>query len=676
MQLQQGAILQKGKYKIDRLLGQGGFGITYLAFMKVEVQGSLGMITTELKVAVKEFFMKELCKRDPDTSLVSVPSSGSQGLVEKFRQKFIKEACNISMLHHPNIIKVLEVFEENGTAYYVMEYVDGVSINQKVNNQGALPLDEALHYFKQIASALDYIHQKKINHLDVKPANILLRNGDAVLIDFGLSKQYDDSGEQTSSTPVGVSIGYAPIEQSTQGGVKQFSASTDIYSLGATLYKMVTGKRPPDASEVMNEGLPSFPSIVGKEVVAAIQKAMSPGRRERPQNIKEFLKLFDLSVQEEVASKKGHKKTLLIYLFIGFCTICLPFMAWIYFSGKGQGKVPSTPTVFEGSIDTLQIDSVAIAPPVHPLEVNQPQQIIKEEPPITQVQRRSEPPRADVQRVTDEQQQLEEQRIVEEQKRLEEERIIEEQKRADEQKQADEKALQQANEQKRQLLIDEIYQNLIYVEGGSFMMGSSDSESLDWEKPVHKVTLNPFYLSKYEVTQELWRAVMGSNPSHFKGDQLPVEQVSWNDVHDFISKLNAQTGKLYRLPTEAEWEYAAKGGNRGKEYKYSGGNTIDIVAWYDANSANSTNPVGTKSINELGICDMSGNVWEWCSDWYGPYSSTVQTNPLGPSSGTNRVYRGGGWNSGAKNVRVSHRSFYAPDTRSATLGFRLACTTK
>ena len=307
MQLDQGAILQKGKYRIERVLGQGGFGITYLASMKIQVQGSLGMIDSEVKVAIKEFFMKDLCNRDASTLHVSVPSTGSKELVEKFLEKFIKEANNIAGLQHPNIIKVLEVFEENSTAYYVMEFIKDFSLKELVNESGTLPETDALEYIRQVASALDYIHQKRINHLDVKPANILLKNNkDAVLIDFGLAKQYDEAGEQTSSTPVGVSSGYAPVEQGKPGGIGQFSAPTDIYSLGATLYKLVTGKTPPDASDVVSDGLPELPSGISFNTVNAIRKAMEPNRRNRPQSIREFLDILEGNIDPEETKLKEH----------------------------------------------------------------------------------------------------------------------------------------------------------------------------------------------------------------------------------------------------------------------------------------------------------------------------------------------------------------------------------
>ena len=217
---------------------------------------------------------------------------------------------------------------------------------------------------------------------------------------------------------------------------------------------------------------------------------------------------------------------------------------------------------------------------------------------------------------------------------------------------------------------------MIAVDGGIFSMGATSEQGSDAdsnEKPVHSVTLSGYYIGETEVTQELWEAVMGSNPSYFSGDQKPVEEVSWNDCKEFITKLNNLTGKNFRLPTEAEWEYAARGGNKSKGYKYSGSNTIGNVAWYGDNSSETTHNVKTKSPNELGIYDMSGNVWEWCEDWYGDYSSGSQTNPTGPWSGSYRVYRGGSWNLSASYCRVSNRNNYSPSNSSSGLGFRVVC---
>ena len=217
---------------------------------------------------------------------------------------------------------------------------------------------------------------------------------------------------------------------------------------------------------------------------------------------------------------------------------------------------------------------------------------------------------------------------------------------------------------------DPLNHEMIFVEGGTFQMGSSSGESD--EKPVHSVTLSAFNMGKYEVTQVQWKAVMGNNPSSFSGcEDCPVERVSWNDVQDFIRKLNAQTGKNYRLPTEAEWEYAAKGGKSSKGYTYSGSNDLNSVAWTIDNSGRKTHAVGGKQANELGVCDMTGNVWEWCSDWYGTYNSYSETNPTGASSVQHRVLRGGSWNASAYYCRTADRNGGNPDIRYYYYGFRL-----
>ena len=216
--------------------------------------------------------------------------------------------------------------------------------------------------------------------------------------------------------------------------------------------------------------------------------------------------------------------------------------------------------------------------------------------------------------------------------------------------------------------------DMVKVEAGTFMMGATSEmqDPYDDEKSVHQVTLtNDYYMGKYEVTQALWKAVMGSNPSNFKGDYLPVEMVSWDDCQEFIGKLNSMTGRKFRLPTEAEWEYAARGGKKSRSCQYSGSSNIADVAWYKDNSGNKTHPVGTKQANELGFYDMTGNVWEWCQDWYYSYVSSSQTNPRGAVSGSYRVYRGGSWYYNARCCRSSYRYCAAPDCRYYYLGLRL-----
>lgn len=217
---------------------------------------------------------------------------------------------------------------------------------------------------------------------------------------------------------------------------------------------------------------------------------------------------------------------------------------------------------------------------------------------------------------------------------------------------------------------------MVHVQGGSFMMGAGPEQGGDeWnnEKPMHKVTLSHFAIAETEVTQALWTAIMGDNPSYRRGDNLPVEQISYQDGLDFIDKLNKATGRNFRMPTEAEWEYAARGGQKSKGYKFSGSNNLDEVANFADNSHGNTQPVGSKKSNEIGLYDMSGNVWEWCSDWFSEYTNEDLVNPIGPITGTERCLRGGSWYSISRYCRVTNRHYNDPDVRyDYYRGMRLA----
>ena len=282
--LRSNSTLQGGKYRIIKKLGQGGFGITYLAENTM----------LEGKVAIKEFFFKEYCERNELTCHVTVPTSNNRDTVQRFKQKFIKEAKTIFRLNHPNIVRILDVFEENDTAYYVMEYIEGESLSDMVTRRGAIPFAEAIGYVKAAAEALMYIHSKKINHLDIKPGNLMKRNddGEIVLIDFGVAKQYDLATSQgTTTTPVGISCGYSPTEQYRKNGVQTFSPQSDVYSLAATLFKLLTGNTPPEAMEIQDEGLPVAElqaKHIPSTVISAIAMAMK-GRHERTQSVELFI---------------------------------------------------------------------------------------------------------------------------------------------------------------------------------------------------------------------------------------------------------------------------------------------------------------------------------------------------------------------------------------------------
>lgn len=303
-------------YKIMDVLGQGTFGITYKA--KVEMKGALGRLDSNMYVAVKEFFMKEVNGRE--NSSVTSGSTSNGGLFYYYRDKFEREARNLSTLSHPNIVKVLEAFHANGTTYYSMEYIDGISLDKKIaqSPQGRMPLTEAIETLKQIGAAIAFMHSRNMLHLDVKPGNVMMRkDGTAVLIDFGLSKQYTSDGEPESSTKVGAGTpGYAPIEQASYHEGKGFPTMMDVYALGGTLFKMLTGQRPPEASEILNEGFPTDSLrqlFIPDNIVNSISKAMAPLKKDRWQTVDEFVKHLDEhgehSIYEDTSSENARSES-------------------------------------------------------------------------------------------------------------------------------------------------------------------------------------------------------------------------------------------------------------------------------------------------------------------------------------------------------------------------------
>lgn len=680
MELKTGASLQGGKYKIDKVLGKGGFGITYLAYQ----QG------LNRYVAVKEFFMSDYCNREESTCAVSIPSVGSREMVEKYKSKFVKEAQTIAELDNAHIVPIYDVFEENGTAYYVMKHIGGGSLSSLVKKGKAMPVDIALKYVRQVAEALAYCHERNIAHLDVKPGNILIQDGVAVLIDFGISKHYNEDGDQTSSTPIGISKGYAPLEQYKRGGVTTFSPVTDIYSLGAVLFRLVTGQTPPDADEVNEEGLPEFPSDIPQYVQDAITAAMQPKKKDRPQSVDDLLAMLveptvededseDTELTDEVdpseedsgsESEKAPAKSnnRLLYGAAGGLLAVVAIVLCILWGIDNSEKRKAAE-----SDQTQYLSLISSADRLSKVESSLPEAMaLYDSAAVFETQyagtrfsalfdqnalSSSSRVQSQIDSIAQVRQQAEKERLERERKeRAEKERIEREEA---------ERKRRETGYSNGILKVNGIEYPMVYVLGGSFMMGSDDSEAHYDEKPVHRVTLSSYRIGKYEVTQELWEAVMGNNPSNFKGARRPVENVSWDDCQTFVRKLNSLTGQTFKLPTEAQWEYAARGGNNSKGYKYAGSNVFNDVAWDEPNS------VGTKLPNELGLYDMTGNVWEWCDDWYDVYSSTALVNPTGPDTGLYRVMRWGGWDMTTIKTTITDRGFKSPELVYYSLGLRL-----
>ncbi|WP_251620329.1 SUMF1/EgtB/PvdO family nonheme iron enzyme [Odoribacter lunatus] len=836
--LHEGYLLKNSEYRIISSLGQGGFGITYLA----------EQLSLSRKVAIKEFFMKENCNRDENTSEVSVPSVGSRELVAKFRQKFLREARMIAKLDNLHIVKIHDVFEENGTAYYVMEYLDGGSLVDEVKHRGPMSEQKALGYIRQIASALDYLHGMNVLHFDIKPANILIGNaGQAMLIDFGISKHYDAGGSQTSSTPVGISNGYAPLEQYQQGEISTFTPATDIYALGATLYYLLLGQTPPSASEVNEEGGVALPAHLSASVRKAIEKAMAPRRRDRPQSVQEFLSLLDggrtvasevPEADEETKVNTGFKRdsssvpvssspkrNYHIGLWIALCSFIgigvlsflllmqgktsapippavptgtlkissIPSGAVLWLDGKNMEK--STPLTVENLSSgvhkvVLKLDGyedgvkeVAVSSSAHmDCNITLKKKVSSVEPPVVQsgtlkvsstpsgasiwidgkntgkttpkvLEDLSAGKHAVVLRLSGYQEFSKSVSVISSQRSdchvdlVKEPEVVRTGtlkvsstpsgasiwidgkntgkttpeilediavgshkivlKHDGYQDVAMQVSVSSGKRTECTVTLDEVTEpvkpsppqnytetalgvnmKMVYVASGSFMMGATSeqgSNAFDYEKPVHQVVLSGYYIGAYEVTQGQWEKVMGTSvtqqrdkansswPLYGVGSDYPMYYVSWDEAQAFCRELSRRTGKRYVLPTEAQWEYAARGGNRNEGTKYSGSDAVDVVVWYDSNSGSSTHPVGTKRPNALGLYDMSGNVWEWCADWYGSYPNMYQANPTGPSSGSRRVYRGGSWFNSAAGSRVSNRNDGTPSRRDGHRGFRVVC---
>jgi formylglycine-generating enzyme required for sulfatase activity len=531
MDLPQGYLLQD-RYRIEKVLGQGGFGITYLAYDQY----------LSRQVAIKELYISGSSTRSSDQTVQSVKLDGIP--FSDFKAKFLREARELAGIEHPHIVRVHDFFEANNTAYYTMGYVEGMNLQALVVKNGPLADDTAVNVITQLIDAVEALHQRKKLHRDLKPANVMISNQwKVVLIDFGTTRDFGDG--RTLSTVAMVSQGYSPLEQ--YGEQSLLDERSDIYALGATMYFLLTGRRPTSAPDRQVSGLVApyiLNASVQERLSQAVMQAMAMDASERFASVGEFRKALSAVLPGDTKPSESHH------------------------------------------VDPIQ----------------------------------------------------------------------------------------------------QLINNMILVKGGAFTMGCTSeqgSECWDWERPSHFVTVSSFLIGKYTVTQAQWRAVMGKNPERLynKGcDQCPVEGVSWEDVQTFIQILNSRTGMHFRLPTEAEWEYAARGGSQSRGFKYSGSNNINEVAWFESNakadnahgSRKTTRPVGQKKANELGIYDMSGNVWEWCNDWYTSYNIVESTNPMGPSSGSCRVRRGGSWSSNSRGCRVSVRSDSEPLYYDGDLGFRLA----
>lgn len=747
--LKVGTIL-RGIYRIDSYLSSGGFGNTYVATN----------IEFDERVAIKEFFMKGVTQRDDNQTTVSVSNTENSNSFLEQREKFKKEARRIRQLNNPHIVRVHDLFEENGTAYYVMDYVDGENLSDRLKRTGKpMTEDEVNQVLPQILDALKSIHDAGIWHLDLKPANIMVdKRGNVKLIDFGASKQLNaQKGGATTSTAISYTNGYAPREQMEQNYDK-FGPWTDIYALGATIYNLLTNKRPPlpsdiddDDSEDKHNAFP-FAKDVSNELKQLILRMTATNRLHRLQNVDEIIHLLgdrassekinpikegcmsnsaNESVEETIIEIKTHTnsteesprnsdksdqkverhiesnsntgkesnrwKWLIVpaLLIVG----CL-----IYVFTNNKGSIP----VID---DEFVTDTVAIYGPKYTVGSKDGWLSIKT------ILLTNDETRIDFEYVN----------------RYEQGgwcSIDEKTYLSDGVNQYKMKNAINIDIAPKQTMFSQQYQvlnftltfpplkrdikSIDFIEGtdgstwnlknicidtnyyshrdsiiramlntcfdqdaisGTFTMGNSGWEGTD---PQSKVTLSDYLISRYEVTQEQWECVMGNNPSYVKGKNKPVTNVSWEDCQSYIQELVRITGIPFQLPTEAQWEFAARGGKKAKGYSFAGSNNLNEVAWYSDNSNSTIHDVGQKKPNELGLYDMSGNVWEWCWDYYANYSAKNKKDPHGPEEGSDRINRGGSYNEKAKANNYGYSDFWVfarnadkPTASYTNVGLRL-----
>jgi formylglycine-generating enzyme required for sulfatase activity len=589
--------LLHGKYHIGRILGKGGFGITYLAWFN----------QLNIPIVIKECFSSEGASRK---GTIVVPYNPTE--FNYWKDKFLEEAQTLAQLPHANIVGVMDAFFENDTAYFVMPYYAGKTLADLLKARGRLSEEEAKNLFLPILDGLRQAHNKGILHRDIKPDNIYLTVTESggvnpILIDFGAARadiSPNTSNHQSSKYRI-FTPGFAPYEQyqsrNTQG------TWTDIYAVAATLYVAVTGINEKDLTTAVDRLADDQDPVrhaakfgISKPLADAIMKGMAIHAKDRSQTVEEWQKLLF----EKVPPPKS---------------------------------APHQPPVVR-----------AVVEPVSPAAA---------------VQERAIPKEAAVTR----------------------------------------KPLSRFL--KGPYVIGAVFVAImVYVFGGSnvapdftnsigmkfkrieagtFMMGSNDNDTNaeSDEKPLHRVNITKdFYMGQYEVTQGQWRAVMGTDPSHFKGDNLPVESVSWDDAQEFIKRLNAKEGtNRYRLPTEAEWEYAARAGTTTKWSFGDDESQLWRYGWFNGNSKGffgigeaQTHEVGKLKPNPWGLYDMHGNVWEWCSDWYDElyYTKSILRFPENTKS-SSYLLRGGSWHYIASSLRSASRLNYAPDYRDINLGFRL-----
>ena len=534
-------------------------------------------------------------------------------------KRFIAEARNLFRMSHPNIVRVTDLIEEDGKKAFVMEFIEGNNLRDEVEKLKTLNSEVIGAFLSQMLSALGYCHSEGLVHRDIKPSNFMITSkGQIKLLDFGIAKNTENRSEYTqtgTSHKMGTPLYMSP-EQILE--TKSVDFRTDIYSLGVVLWQLVTGKKPYDsksmsAFQIQLNIVKDALPVTGSEFDEIIQKCTAKDPKDRFQSCKEIQISCDRLIHKKGINSSEEDTLISINLSANKKKKLVDL----------RRDLLATYSVRKSSFSRIPRKSY----PKDLLFILLGFLVLLIFLISFYFLRRSSLSGAET---------------------------IEGEK-------------------------NNYDPEMILVNGGKFsMLGTNNTAPRNANFKSEMVQLSAFYISKFEVTQKLWKAVMGYNPSiNSSCYDCPVENVSWNEAQDFIKELNLKTGKNYRLPTEAEWEYAARGGNKNSGSIYSGSNEISAVAWHKNNSDGRTHEVGKKQPNVLGLYDMSGNVWEWCLDNYSYYSSIINlTNPINTRESLSRSLRGGSYNEYDVKLRLGFRTGNTPDSRSADRGFRLVLISK
>ena len=687
------------RYRVVRQLGRGGMGSVWLV--------------EDSQLDNKPFAIK---------MLPSILVSNRRA----YRQ--LKDEALVAMkLTHPNIVTLRAFEENNGNPFLVMDYIEGQTLDEYLAENGNLSEDELLRVLRPIAVALDYAHGEGVVHRDVKPANVMVRkDGHPFILDFGIAREIQETLTRVTGRLSGGTLLYMSPDQ-IRGELPK--PAQDVYSFAAMAYECIKGE-PPFVRGAIEDQIKNQPPppLVGRvalnaHLAASIMAGLAKKPEDRPPTCLSVLvpavhvqkavpQQPALKAQPDSSHSKGGRRWKLVFTVSLLLLAVIGGAVWHYHQGRKQVqsavvKRPEIETARRKAEEESR-QKAAAEEARRKAEEESRQKAAAEE-----ARRKAEEEARQKDVAEEARRKFEAVDTVRREAYEAQKNVLEDEGNERNVKQWNEAvaALKNGNSKyeahdldgataeykcalrllrsipmriENPLLLHPkpgqeavltlpggVPMVLIYVEAGSFMMGAANGD--DDERPVHNVTLaKGFWMGKYEVTQAQWKSVLMCNPSHFKGNDLPVESISWNDCQEFINRVNAMLGKgAVRLPTEAEWEYACRAGTADD---FGGTENMQDVGWCEANSGGKTHPVGQKKANGWGFHDMHGNVWEWCSDFYGRYSGEDAVDPMGYAVDGLRVLRGGSWFNMECLCRSAHRSKYAHGDRDDIIGFRLVCS--